>query len=213
MQIPLQGLGDCNKDDHISRCTSVSSILLLQDFIQSSPNVLYILTQMSRCLTFIENLNSSNNRKEDSVTRLCGTSSATLWVDSTIAEGVQWSKDYAISDPLPLRWGRISVKHKEAAVSAFAAISPGTTDRAVAVKSISAISHLSKSRGKVCFIILRPFCFFHGNSPCFGRIRQKHLTCLDFCCTLRVCNILPAFCTSSYSKSTESPCKEKKFHE
>lgn len=33
MQIPLQGLGDCNKDYHISRGTGVSYTLLLQDFI------------------------------------------------------------------------------------------------------------------------------------------------------------------------------------
>lgn len=50
---------------------------------------------------------------------------------------MQWSKDYAISDPLPLGGGRgekrISVKHKEAAVSAFAAISLGAADRAVPV--------------------------------------------------------------------------------
>lgn len=82
--------------------------------------------------------------------------SVILWADSTIAKGMQWSKDYAISDPLPLQWGRISVKHKEAAVPAFAAISPGTTYRTVAVESISVISSLSKSRGKVCFIVV-PF--------------------------------------------------------
>lgn len=30
MQIPLEGLGDCNKDAHISRGTNASSTFLLQ---------------------------------------------------------------------------------------------------------------------------------------------------------------------------------------
>ena len=76
MQIPLQGLGDGNKDDHISRATSYT--LLLQDFIQSSPNMLRTLTQMNRCFTFIENLSSHNNKKEDLVPSLCGTFSLLL---------------------------------------------------------------------------------------------------------------------------------------
>lgn len=51
MQIPLQGLGDCNKDDHISRGTGVSYTLLqgfhtlfTQHVIYADPNeqVLYI---------------------------------------------------------------------------------------------------------------------------------------------------------------------------
>lgn len=41
MQIPLQGLGDCNKDDHISRGTGVSYVLLPQDFIAVTQHVLY----------------------------------------------------------------------------------------------------------------------------------------------------------------------------
>lgn len=131
-------------------------------------------------------------------------------MDSTIAEGVQWSKDYAITDPLPLRWGRISVKHKEAAVSAFAAISLGTTYRAVAVKIISAISCLSKSRGKVCFLILCCFCFFHGYQTLLWQNKVEVSDLLRFLCTLRVRSISPAFCTNSnLMSSTESLCKEK----
>lgn len=96
-------------------------------------------------------------------------------MDSTIAEGVQWSKEYAISDPLPLWWGRIPVKHKEAAVSAFAAISLGIPNRAVAVKPVSVISCLSKSRRKIGIIVLCHFYSFNEDkSTCLALISSVH---------------------------------------
>lgn len=79
---------------------------------------------------------------------------------------MQWSKDYATSDPSPLGGGRgerrIAAKHKEAAVSASAAISPGAADGAEPVESVSAPNCLS--RGK-----LLSFCIasvsFGGSDP------------------------------------------------
>lgn len=125
--------------------------------------MLYTLFQVNRCFTFIENINSCNDKKKRFGYKAGQhIQSVILCVDSTIAEGVQWSKDYAISDPLPLQWGRISVKHKEAAVPAFAAISPGTTYRTVAAESISVISSLSKSRGEVFY---RCAISFVGSDP------------------------------------------------
>lgn len=124
--------------------------------------MLCTLFQVNRCFTFIENFNSCNDEKKRFGYKAGQhIQSVILCVDSTIAEGVQWSKDYAIGDPLPLQWGRISVKHKEAAVPAFA-ISPGTTYRTVAAESISVISSLSKSRGKVYY---RCAISFVGSDP------------------------------------------------
>lgn len=175
MQIPLQGLGDCNKDDHISRGTSVSYTFLLQ--ISYGPHPTHYIQRPKRtgALHLLRILIHTTIKKKAQLQGCAAHSVCALWGDSTIAEGVQWSKDYAISDPLPLggrRGGEENFsKTQRSCCFCFCCYQPGCYWQSTPVKSISAPSCLSKSRGKLCFIILHHFCFFGGIGSYLGGIR------------------------------------------
>lgn len=103
-------------------------------------------------------------------------------------------------------WGRLSHTQRSCCLSFHC---PGATDGAAAVKSVPAVSCLSKSGGKVCFLILCRLCFFHGLRTCFGRMRQKHLPCLD---SAHRGHAAPGTNSESVSRS-ESLSKEKQMPE